>query len=58
MNDLSFFLPIKLMIKWVYAGLHLAEASSRKWKGQIVLSKRGRSPAALPLPCDHESGDE
>lgn len=26
-----------------YAGLHLAEASSGKWKGQIVLSKRGRS---------------
>jgi transposase len=23
--------------------LHLAEASSGKWKGQIVLSKRGRS---------------
>ncbi|MED4228907.1 IS110 family transposase [Neobacillus cucumis] len=26
-----------------HAGLHLAEASSGKWKGQIVLSKRGRS---------------
>src|SRR5699024_747951 len=25
------------------AGLNLAEASSGKWKGQIVLSKRGRS---------------
>ncbi|MFD6442102.1 IS110 family transposase [Peribacillus sp. NPDC060186] len=25
------------------AGLHLAEASSGKWKGQIVISKRGRS---------------
>ncbi|WP_338484534.1 IS110 family transposase [Alkalicoccus halolimnae] len=26
-----------------HAGLHLAEASSGKWKGQVVLSKRGRS---------------
>ncbi|MFL6479381.1 MAG: IS110 family transposase, partial [Bacillales bacterium] len=26
-----------------HAGLHLAEASSGKWKGQIVISKRGRS---------------
>ncbi|MEH7239566.1 IS110 family transposase [Bacillus sp. JJ1562] len=26
-----------------HAGLHLVEASSGKWKGQIVLSKRGRS---------------
>ncbi len=26
-----------------HAGLQLAEASSGKWKGQIVLSKRGRS---------------
>jgi transposase len=26
-----------------HAGLHLVEASSGKWKGQTVLSKRGRS---------------
>ncbi len=26
-----------------HAGLHLVEASSGKWKGQIVISKRGRS---------------
>nr|WP_167577661.1 transposase [Ammoniphilus sp. YIM 78166] len=26
-----------------HAELHLTEASSGKWKGQIVLSKRGRS---------------
>ncbi|WP_397260734.1 transposase [Peribacillus simplex] len=26
-----------------HAGLQLVEASSGKWKGQIVLSKRGRS---------------
>ena len=26
-----------------HAGLNLAEASSGKWKGQIVISKRGRS---------------
>lgn len=26
-----------------HTGLHLSEASSGKWKGQIVLSKRGRS---------------
>lgn len=26
-----------------HARLHLAEASSGKWKGQIVISKRGRS---------------
>lgn len=26
-----------------HAGLHLVEASSGKWKGQIVVSKRGRS---------------
>lgn len=26
-----------------HAGLHLSEASSGKWKGQIVISKRGRS---------------
>ena len=28
---------------YVMQDLHLAEASSGKWKGQIVLSKRGRS---------------
>ncbi|MFD1636303.1 IS110 family transposase [Evansella tamaricis] len=26
-----------------HAGLHLIEASSGKWKEQIVISKRGRS---------------
>nr|WP_257988582.1 IS110 family transposase [Bacillus sp. V33-4] len=25
-----------------HAGLHLSETSSEKWKGQIVISKRGR----------------
>jgi transposase len=29
------------------AGLNLMEASSRKWQGQIVLSKRGRSRLRL-----------
>lgn len=40
-GDLSGFAHGSSLLR--HAGLHLAEASSGKWKGQIVLSKRGRS---------------
>ncbi|MGN7942096.1 IS110 family transposase [Virgibacillus sp. 6R] len=40
-GDLSGFSHGNSLLR--HAGLHLAEASSGKWKGQIVLSKRGRS---------------
>ncbi len=40
-GDLSGFLNGNSLLR--HAGLHLAEASSGKWKGQIVISKRGRS---------------
>jgi transposase len=40
-GDISGFSHGKSLLR--HAGLHLAEASSGKWKGQIVLSKRGRS---------------
>lgn len=40
-GDLSNFAHGNSLLR--HAGLHLAEASSGKWKGQIVLSKRGRS---------------
>jgi transposase len=40
-GDLSGFTHGNALLR--HAGLHLAEASSGKWKGQIVLSKRGRS---------------
>ncbi|CAH0319002.1 hypothetical protein SRABI96_05368 [Peribacillus sp. Bi96] len=40
-GDLSGFAHGNALLR--HAGLHLAEASSGKWKGQIVLSKRGRS---------------
>jgi transposase len=40
-GDLSSFAHGNSLLR--HAGLHLAEASSGKWKGQIVLSKRGRS---------------
>ncbi|WP_100372342.1 IS110 family transposase [Bacillus sp. FJAT-45037] len=40
-GDLSGFSHGNSLLR--YAGLHLAEASSGKWKGQIVISKRGRS---------------
>ncbi|MCH6266991.1 IS110 family transposase [Neobacillus citreus] len=40
-GDLSGFTHGNSLLR--HAGLHLAEASSGKWKGQIVLSKRGRS---------------
>jgi transposase len=40
-GDLSGFSHRNSLLR--HAGLHLAEASSGKWKGQIVLSKRGRS---------------
>lgn len=40
-GDLSGFLHGNSLLR--HAGLHLAEASSGKWKGQIVISKRGRS---------------
>ena len=40
-GDLSGFAHGNHLLR--HAGLHLAEASSGKWKGQIVLSKRGRS---------------
>ncbi|MDP1422158.1 IS110 family transposase [Peribacillus simplex] len=40
-GDLSGFSHGNALLR--HAGLHLAEASSGKWKGQIVLSKRGRS---------------
>jgi transposase len=40
-GDLSGFAHGNSLLR--HAGLHLAEASSGKWKGQIGLSKRGRS---------------
>jgi transposase len=40
-GDLSGFTHGNALLR--HAGLHLAEAGSGKWKGQIVLSKRGRS---------------
>ncbi|WHZ03720.1 IS110 family transposase [Neobacillus sp. YX16] len=40
-GDLSGFSRGNSLLR--HAGLHLAEASSGKWKGQIVISKRGRS---------------
>ncbi|WML48652.1 IS110 family transposase [Neobacillus sp. PS3-34] len=40
-GDLSGFSHGNSLLR--HAGLHLSEASSGKWKGQIVLSKRGRS---------------
>ncbi|WP_066307761.1 IS110 family transposase [Bacillus sp. FJAT-29814] len=40
-GDLSNFSHGNSLLR--HAGLHLAEASSGKWKGQIVISKRGRS---------------
>nr|WP_263326261.1 IS110 family transposase [Neobacillus sp. Marseille-Q6967] len=40
-GDLSNFSHGNSLLR--HAGLHIAEASSGKWKGQIVISKRGRS---------------
>lgn len=40
-GDLSGFAHGNSLLR--HAGLHLAEASSGKWKGQIAISKRGRS---------------
>ncbi|MGG0288793.1 IS110 family transposase [Peribacillus butanolivorans] len=40
-GDLSGFAHGNSLLR--HAGLHLSEASSGKWKGQIVISKRGRS---------------
>ena len=40
-GDLSGFSHGNSLLR--HAGLHLVEASSGKWKGQIVLAKRGRS---------------
>ncbi|WP_078557131.1 IS110 family transposase [Bacillus alkalicellulosilyticus] len=40
-GDLSGFAHGNSLLR--HAGLHLVEASSGKWKGQIVVSKRGRS---------------
>ncbi|PAV28207.1 IS110 family transposase [Virgibacillus profundi] len=40
-GDLSNFAHGNSLLR--HAGLNLAEASSGKWKGQIVISKRGRS---------------
>lgn len=40
-GDLSGFAHGNSLLR--HAGLHLVEASSGKWKGQIVISKRGRS---------------
>lgn len=40
-RDLSGFSHGNSLLR--HAVLHLAEASSGKWKGQIVISKRGRS---------------
>ncbi|MBT2736554.1 IS110 family transposase [Bacillus sp. ISL-7] len=40
-GDLSGFSHGNSLLR--HAGLHLSEASSGKWKGQIVISKRGRS---------------
>ncbi|MCM3667376.1 transposase, partial [Mesobacillus subterraneus] len=38
-GDLSGFSHGNSLLR--HAGLHLAEASSGKWKGQIIISKRG-----------------
>jgi transposase len=46
-GDLSGFAHGNSLLR--HAGLHLAEASSGKWKGQIVVSKRGRSRLRLYL---------
>ncbi|MED3689922.1 IS110 family transposase [Peribacillus butanolivorans] len=40
-GDLSGFAHGNALLR--HAGLHLSEASSGKWKGQIAISKRGRS---------------
>lgn len=40
-GDLSGFVHGNALLR--HAGLNLTEASSGKWRGQIVLSKRGRS---------------
>lgn len=40
-GDLSGFTHGNALLR--HAGLHLVEASSGKWKGRIVISKRGRS---------------
>lgn len=40
-GDLSKFAHGNSLLR--HAGLHLAESSSGKWRGQIVISKRGRS---------------
>ena len=40
-GDLSKFAHGNSLLR--HAGLNLAEANSGKWKGQIVISKRGRS---------------
>src|SRR3954463_12292147 len=40
-GDLSKFAHGNSLLR--HAGLHLAESSSGKWKGQIVISKRGRA---------------
>jgi transposase len=40
-GDLSGFTHGNALLR--HAGMHLVESSSGKWKGQIVLSKRGRS---------------
>src|SRR3954466_12460438 len=40
-GDLSGFAHGNSLLR--HAGLHLSEASSGKWKGQVVISKRGRS---------------
>lgn len=40
-GDLSGFSHGNSLLR--HAGLHLVEASSGKWKGQIIISKRGRS---------------
>jgi len=40
-GDLSGFAHGNALLR--HAGLHLVEASSGKWKGKVVISKRGRS---------------
>ncbi|MFE0508259.1 transposase, partial [Peribacillus butanolivorans] len=40
-GDLSGFAHGNSLLR--HAGLHLSDASSGKWKGQVVISKRGRS---------------
>ena len=44
-GDLSGFAHGNSLLR--HAGLHLSEASSGKWKGQIVISKRGRSDCGV-----------